>query len=116
MRVGAGRSSGRAACSWAGGSGSFVGSPGARRACAFGVLDPEAALRTLAESSVRKVVGHRGLESLLTKSRRDAEREALEELQSRVDRYGLGVAITAVAFQDVHPPLAVVDAYRDVSR
>jgi regulator of protease activity HflC (stomatin/prohibitin superfamily) len=28
----------------------------------------------------------------------------------------LGLVITGIAFQDVHPPLAVVDAYRDVSR
>ena len=86
------------------------------RAYAFGVIDPDAALRPLAESAVRKIVGHRGLESLLTKGRRDAEREAQFELQQRVEAYGLGVVITAVAFQDVHPPLAVVDAYRDVSR
>ena len=28
----------------------------------------------------------------------------------------LGVHVHGITFQDVHPPLAVVDAYRDVSR
>jgi regulator of protease activity HflC (stomatin/prohibitin superfamily) len=37
-------------------------------------------------------------------------------LQARADAYRLGLTVTGVAFQDVHPPLAVVDAFRDVSR
>src|SRR5262249_52350687 len=30
--------------------------------------------------------------------------------------YRFGIAIRRVAFEDIHPPLAVLDAYRDVSR
>jgi regulator of protease activity HflC (stomatin/prohibitin superfamily) len=37
-------------------------------------------------------------------------------LQERIRAYGLGLHVTSVAFQDVHPPLSVVEAYRDVSR
>ncbi len=37
-------------------------------------------------------------------------------MQQRVDASKLGLVITTVSFQDVHPPLPVVDAYRDVSR
>ena len=35
---------------------------------------------------------------------------------SRLARLDLGVCVQGITFQDVHPPLAVVDAYRDVSR
>lgn len=85
-------------------------------AYAFGAADPDGSLRPLAESTIRTVVGRRPLDALLTNDRNDAEHAAAALLQERVNRYGLGIVITAVAFQDVHPPLAVVDAYRDVSR
>ena len=52
----------------------------------------------------------------MTNRRRLVEREVLDDLRRRVDQYGLGLEILRVTFQDVHPPLAVVDAYRDVSR
>jgi Cu+-exporting ATPase len=90
--------------------------PEALQAYAFGVSDPDEALRPLAESAVRTVVGRAPLESLLTQGRQGAEKAAAGLLQERVDRYKLGLVVTGVAFQDVHPPLAVVDAYRDVSR
>ena len=88
----------------------------ALRNVAFGTLDPEAALRPLAESTIRSIVGRRGLDDLLTKGRLEAEAASKATLQGRVDASKLGLVITAVSFQDVHPPLPVVDAYRDVSR
>jgi Cu+-exporting ATPase len=90
--------------------------PEALRAFAFGVADAEGSLRPLAESAVRTVVGRRPLDALLTSARHDAELAAARLLQERSIAYGLGMVITGVEFQDVHPPLAVVEAYRDVSR
>jgi Cu+-exporting ATPase len=90
--------------------------PEALRAYAFGAADADAALRPLAESAVRSVVARRALDDVLTARRHDVELAAAEELQRRASACRLGLVITAVAFQDVHPPLAVVDAYRDVSR
>ena len=91
-------------------------SPESLRALAFGTVDPESALRPLAESTIREVIGRRDLDDLLTRGRLDAERASKASLQRRVEASKLGLVITAVSFQDVHPPLAVVDAYRDVSR
>jgi P-type Cu+ transporter len=91
-------------------------SPEALRRVAFETVDPEAALRPLAESTVRSIVGRRGLEVLLTRGRLEAETASKTSLQERVAAAKLGLVITAVSFQDVHPPLPVVDAYRDVSR
>jgi P-type Cu+ transporter len=90
--------------------------PESLRAFALGVADAEGTLRPLAESAVRTVVGRRSLDELLTSRRRDVERAAAALMQERARAYGLGLVVTGVEFQDVHPPLAVVDAYRDVSR
>ena len=90
--------------------------PAALRRYAFESADAEGALRALAESAVRAVAARRTLDDLLTGRRREAEAAALADLRRRADAYGLGLVVSAVAFQDVHPPLAVVDAFRDVSR
>jgi Cu+-exporting ATPase len=90
--------------------------PDRLRRHAFGVADPDATLRALAESAVRAAVAREPLEALLTGRRAAVEASAAALLQQRADRAGLGVAVAAVAFQDVHPPRAVVDSYRDVTR
>jgi P-type Cu+ transporter len=90
--------------------------PESLRNLAFGTIDPEASLRPLAESSIRSIVGRRKLDDLLTRGRLEAELASKTSLQERVDASKLGLIITGVSFQDVHPPLPVVDAYRDVSR
>jgi len=85
-------------------------------AYAFGAADPDGALRPLAESSLREVVSRSTLVNVLTAERHEAEQATASLLQERASAYRLGLIITGVEFQDVHPPLAVVDAYRDVSR
>ncbi|CAN5715573.1 hypothetical protein BH23PLA1_BH23PLA1_15300 [soil metagenome] len=90
--------------------------PEALRAYAFGTANADEALRPLAELAVRAVASRRRLDAILTAPRQEAERAVTADLRQRVERYGLGIAIVGVAFQDVHPPLAVLDAYRDVSR
>ncbi len=71
----------------------------------------------LAESAVREVVGRRELLDLLT-SRSRRRRGRLPRLSCRERPRPIGSALlcVAIAFQDIHPPLDVVDAYRDVSR
>ncbi len=86
------------------------------RRFAFESADPERALRPLAEAAIRAEVSRHPLDDLLTDGRRLVEGEARVDLQRRIDAYGLGLIVTGIAFQDVHPPLEVVDAYRDISR
>jgi Cu+-exporting ATPase len=90
--------------------------PEALRAYAFAIADADAALRPLAEAAVRAVAARRPLEALLTAARHESEVTAAHLLQERARAYGLGLEIVRLDFQDAHPPLAVVDAYRDVSR
>ncbi|WP_422929947.1 cation-translocating P-type ATPase family protein [Singulisphaera sp. PoT] len=90
--------------------------PESLRSYAFAIAEPDRALRPLGESAIRAVVGRLTLNDLLTTGRQSAEKSAVSLLQERADRYGMGLFIAGVEFQDVHPPLPVVDAYRDVSR
>jgi Cu+-exporting ATPase len=83
---------------------------------AFRVGGAEQSLRSLAESSLRAVVGRRPLDDLLTGARGEIERDATASLQTRAAALGLGVEVVGLSFRDAHPPLIVVDAYRDVSR
>jgi regulator of protease activity HflC (stomatin/prohibitin superfamily) len=86
------------------------------RRYAFAAAAPEAALRPLAESAIRAVVARCRLEDVLTSRRALTELASAALLQERTAKYRLGLVISAVTFQDVHPPLAVVDAFRDISR
>jgi Cu+-exporting ATPase len=90
--------------------------PGALERFVFAIADGDAALRPIAEAAVREVVARRELLDLLTAGRSQAEAAAGSLLRERLGAYRFGIAVRRVAFQDIHPPLAVLDAYRDVSR
>ena len=78
--------------------------PESIRRYVFEVGDIENALRPLAESAVREVVGHRPLLDLLREGRREAEISATELLQERLRAYRFGIVVRNIAFQDIHPP------------
>ena len=65
---------------------------------------------------MRKIVGRRPLLGLLTTGRLEAQAAAAAELDGRLAPAISAFGVHGITFQDVHPPLAVVDAYRDVSR
>jgi Cu+-exporting ATPase len=90
--------------------------PEAIRRFVLGAAGLEPAIQSLGESAVRAEIGRRPLLALLTGARSEAERAASERLRSSLDKLGLGVKVLGITFQDVHPPLTVLDAYRDVSR
>jgi Cu+-exporting ATPase len=99
------------------------------RAYRFGVRDPDAMLATMAESVVREVMGSRPLltdssagaslsaPEILTSGRAELEQQIRERLQCRVDQLQLGIELLpqGACLQEVHPPLMVVSAFRDVS-
>ncbi len=90
--------------------------PGSLRRIALGVAGPEAALQAMGESAVRQTVASRSLLDILTVGRREVEAAATRRLEQKLQSLDLGLHIQGITFQDVHPPLSVVDAYRDVSR
>jgi membrane protease subunit HflK len=80
----------------------------------FNVEDPEGAVKAVAESAMREVVGRSQFESILTQDREHIQMEVRELMQKTLDEYGAGVTITGVNIQKADPPNEVIDAYRDV--
>ena len=80
-----------------------------------GTSDPQALLRAALEGATRQVVAARALDEILAEYRADVETDCLRMLREIIAPYRLGVEITGFALLDVHPPMAVVPAYRDVA-
>jgi len=80
----------------------------------FKVRDIEATTRPI-EAALRQVVGKHEIDEILTSGKGQIQDETMELLQRIVDSYDSGIKIVAVQLQDVHPPDAVVDAFKDVA-
>ena len=82
----------------------------------FNVRDPDDAVKAVAESAMREVVGRSALKSILTNGRGDVQAQTLALMQKILDRYQAGVNIDAVQIQNANPPQEVVPAYQDIAR
>ncbi|HXU99002.1 MAG TPA: FtsH protease activity modulator HflK [Caulobacteraceae bacterium] len=82
----------------------------------FQVRDPDDAVKAVAESAMREVVGHSPLTSILTNGRGQVQGQTLELMQRILDRYHAGVTVDAVQIQNANPPAEVVPAYQDIAR
>jgi len=82
----------------------------------FMVDDPERTLHSVTQAAYRRVVASYPLDAILTDRKDDMQREIRLELQDIVDKYRMGVEITAVQLQDASPPDEVREAFLDVTR
>jgi membrane protease subunit HflK len=82
----------------------------------FQVRDPEDAVKAVAESAMREVVGRSALTSILTNGRGEVQAQTIELMQHILDRYRAGVTVDAVQIQNANPPAEVVPAYQDIAR
>ena len=80
----------------------------------FNIEDPDAAVKAVAESAMREVVGRSQFEAILTQDREHIQMEVRELMQKTLDEYGAGIVITNVNMQKADPPGDVLAAYRDV--
>jgi len=80
----------------------------------FNVEDPEAVTLAAAESAMRQVIGQTALATALAEGRSEVEQKTRALMQQMLDDYGAGVRIREVQLQNVDPPAAVIDAFRDV--
>jgi membrane protease subunit HflK len=80
----------------------------------FNIADVPGTIKNLAESVMREVIGRRPIDDALTDNKTLVQQEAKQLLQNVLDNYQAGVQVTAVELQQVNPPEAVVDAFRDV--
>jgi membrane protease subunit HflK len=82
----------------------------------FDIRDPDSAVKAVAESAMREVVGHSKLTAIITNGRGQVQTETLALMQRILDRYQAGVSIDAVQIQNANPPADVVPAYQDIAR
>lgn len=81
----------------------------------FNTATPELHIRALAQQSIQEIVATMELTDVLTTARNDVEEKISDQLQAVLECLEMGVQITAVRLQDVHPPAQVVKAFRSVA-
>lgn len=81
----------------------------------FHVFDEQGLARAVAEQAVRDVIGRSAADDALTGARRDIEGEIAAEAGELFALYESGLEVVQVRLLDVHPPIQVVPAYREVA-
>jgi membrane protease subunit HflK len=82
----------------------------------FDIRDPDATVKSAAESAMREVVGETPIAQALSEGRGKIETDAQHLLQGILDAYRAGVELTQLQLLKVDPPAPVIDAFRDVQR
>ncbi|MGK7862641.1 FtsH protease activity modulator HflK [Falsiroseomonas sp. E2-1-a4] len=82
----------------------------------FNTRNPEATVKSAAESVMREVIGRTPIQPALTEARAQIEQAVRTGTQAIMDEYNAGVEITQVQLQNAQPPARVVDAFIDVQR
>lgn len=81
----------------------------------FHASEPETNIRDISESAMRRVVGDRLVNDVLTVGRVEIANQAKDVLQEILDLYDIGVHIVTVRLQDVNPPEIVRPSFNDVN-
>ena len=82
----------------------------------FRVNNPEAAIKIVAESALREIIGRTPIQAAMSDKRQQIGDQTRELLQNLLDRQNSGILITQVQLQRVDPPAAVIDEFNDVQR
>lgn len=80
----------------------------------FKVSNPDDALKSIAESAMREVIGKHPIDDALTENRAMIQEEVRTLIQEVADSYEMGVLVSGVELQQVNPPAPVIEAFRDV--
>ena len=81
----------------------------------FRVQDVEATLDDMSESVIRRVVGNRYADEVLTVGRASVAEQARKEIQVILDHYRTGIQLVTVKLQNVNPPDPVKAAFNEVN-
>lgn len=81
----------------------------------FQVRNVETTFRDISEAVMRKVVGDRTVNEVLTVGRADVALEVQVELQKLCETYETGIKVEQVVLQDVNPPDAVKPSFNAVN-
>src|SRR5690606_34089253 len=82
----------------------------------YRVKDPERSLRDMSESAMRKTVGDRTVNEVLTVGRQEVATNMEVLLQKLCDEYENGIRIDQVVLQDVNPPAPVKPSFNGVNQ
>ena len=81
----------------------------------FRVSGVEATLDDMSDSVVRRIVGNRYSDEVLTVGRASVADQAKVEIQEIMDQYNIGLQIVSVKLQNLTPPKQVNAAFNEVS-
>lgn len=81
----------------------------------FQIQDVESTLDDISESVVRRIVGNRYADEVLTVGRASIADMAQKEIQEIMDRYRTGLKIVTVKLQNANPPETVKSAFNEVN-
>lgn len=79
------------------------------------VKQPENAVRQVAESVMREVVGKSQLQNVITTERDLVQNEVQDQVQALLDDYKAGIEIIDVQIAKSDPPAPVIEAFNDVN-
>jgi len=77
---------------------------------------PDDAVKAVAESAMREVVGQERMDNIMTSHREQIQLKVQKLMQQALDSYRAGIVVTGVKMQKADPPLEVRDAYLDVQK
>lgn len=80
----------------------------------FATRNPDEAVKAVAESAMREVIGKTLLDSIFTNGRGQVQLETADLMQRTLDAWGAGIRVVEVQIRSVNPPQEVVAAFRDV--
>lgn len=72
-------------------------------------------LRNVIKAALTDLAGRLQVDTLLTSGRTEFQRQALVQVQQRLDSYRSGIEIVSIDLQEIVPPGDVADAFRAVS-
>lgn len=81
----------------------------------FNIKDPESAVKAVAESAMREVVGRTALQPLISTGRGQVQQQAVALMQQMLDSYNAGIRVDEVQIRNAGPPAQVVEAFREVA-
>lgn len=81
----------------------------------LGLADAEPTLVGVVLSVTKNIIATMTVDSLLTTGRAQLQRDTETAAQRVLDQYATGLRIDAVEVQEIRPPPAVLDAFKDVS-
>ncbi len=81
----------------------------------FNASDPIRNVRDVSESIMRRVVGDKSVNDVLTTGRVEISNDAKVLMQEVLDKYDIGILISAVKLQDVNPPEVVKPSFNEVN-